>query len=239
MCVSTFPVGYQLNITHDLSQPLVYCNTLTAEEKAIIYTVPCAPIPECESGKYYHLSCRNEWDESRTKPVISSDLIITLLAHVHSFTTLSIETQASGFSRSATNQTLGLMFHLNTAHLMLYSTSRPMIQKTVIANVAGFIRIRVTRHICPTLISTKCTCWRNMYQHTPSVWLFFPRYKGLKLLAVRLTEASRREIESFEREVQALNAAKELGHVTFIPRKIRRLFHYAFQSRSPIAWKRS
>ena len=172
--------------------------------------------------KYCRLSCHNEWDESNPIPVISSDTIVTLLAVMHGFTTLGLEAQGTACACGSDGviKYLAILPQINKKDTVYDDPSMP--SDLSMLDAYEFFQA----HYPSSTGEDYCArCWIHIhsrhqaYMSHINIYQMFmlekgnysfslvisPRYDGLKMLAVRLTEAGRREIQAYTDEVVARN----------------------------------
>ena len=222
VCISSLRSNHRLNVVHDLMQPMEYIQAPSAERKAVVHVVPNVSISEASDGNYWQLSSRNEWPESMPKPILSLDLIRTLLGYVHSFTTLGLEAQAMAYSAGMD----GVIKYL----ALFPQYNEPDNVTDAPSQFSGINAIfKFQEHDGTPDPEYSERCWihtharHRAYMSHLDIYQMFgleqsgpafsfslvlsPRCNGLQALAVRLTEAGRKEVEQYRNEAKTISAA--------------------------------
>ena len=168
----------------------------------------------------------NEWPESKPIPVISAHLVQLLLARVHAFTTIGLEAQATAFScgEDGVIKYLALLPQINDVCSVSDGPGSDLSAMNAIIQFQAqdkntrlddySQRVWIHTHARHQAFMSHVDIYQ-MYRLEASgpsfsfSMVISPRFDGLKVLAVRLTEAGTKEIGRYITEYQTLEIKTE------------------------------
>jgi len=198
----------------------------TFESKAEI-PVSCAGLDELCRG-IPHMSTGCEWEETIPMPVISVDLVRRVLARVHPFTTVGLETQAKGFccSKDGVFKFLALFpqsNHSNRVTLIKYSGAEHTPDENDAFQMFDAMELEKRQYSygCCIRITPAREAFllpRDIFQlsldqrqrYGVFSIIIAPKTAGIKVLAVRMTQDGTREVSEYLQEYERSEELKRL-----------------------------
>jgi len=190
----------------------------TVDNPALMVVVPNVPLDRINCEELHLMSGVNEWNSLAQKNVLSIDVITKFLAHVHAFTAVGLEAQATAFSFTAQGDVKYLAFLPQKNYVdKVISVEGGLTETDAMRKFAeaeppksyeGYIpRCWIFTHSRGKAYMTSEELYQ-LYLRSKTNRNFFsivlaPRDSGVKALCVQLTQVGFNEIEQYCKEAKA------------------------------------